>query len=130
LVTSSSDSVGSEMRKTGLIISATQPDHVVVVDDRFSRYRPLLYFIATRVLGSTERADEAVRNCWLSASRNPGWIESGGRFRSWLVRVLIDEALAIRRQCWEANKAKAHPEQVTSSSSSIKMTEALLGETK
>lgn len=130
MVSSSSDPLDSEIAKTGHIISATSPDDSVVLDSRFSRYHPLLYFIATRVLGSTERADEAVRNCWLSASRHPRWSESGERFRSWLVRVLIDEALAIRRQRWEANKTKVHPERVTSSRSSIKMAEVLLGETK
>jgi DNA-directed RNA polymerase specialized sigma subunit, sigma24 homolog len=68
----------------------------VVFNARFSRYRRLLHFIANRVLGDARRADEAVGNCWLSASRNPPWFEYDGAFCSWLVRVLIDEALAMR----------------------------------
>lgn len=99
-------------------------------DARFSRYRPLLFFMATRVLGTRERADETVGNCWRSASRNPPHFESDGAFRCWLVRVLIDEALAIRRERWDANKAKVHPELATSSRHAIRMAEALVGETK
>jgi hypothetical protein len=57
----------------------------------------LLHFIACRVLGSSERADGAIEMCWVRASRNPPRFEYAGAFRS-LVRVLIDEALAILRQ--------------------------------
>jgi DNA-directed RNA polymerase specialized sigma24 family protein len=63
---------------------------------RFSRYRPLLRFVATRVLGGLAHADEAVGNCRRSASRNPPRFKYDGAFCSWVVRILIDEALAIR----------------------------------
>jgi DNA-directed RNA polymerase specialized sigma24 family protein len=66
-------------------------------DARFSRCLRLLHFLACRVLGGPERAHEAVEGCWLTASRNPPRFEYEGAFRSWLVRVLIDEALAILR---------------------------------
>jgi DNA-directed RNA polymerase specialized sigma24 family protein len=69
-----------------------------VFHTRFWRCNTLLHFIACRVLGSSERADGAIENCWLKASRNPPRFEYEGAFRSWLVRVLIDEALAILRQ--------------------------------
>jgi DNA-directed RNA polymerase specialized sigma24 family protein len=65
---------------------------------RFWRCHRLLHFIACRVLGSSERADGAIENCWARASRNPPSFEYEGAFRSWLVRVLIDEALAILRR--------------------------------
>jgi DNA-directed RNA polymerase specialized sigma24 family protein len=69
-----------------------------VFHTRFWRCHRLLHFIACRVLGSSERVDDAIENCWLRASRNPQRFEYEGAFRSWLVRVLIDEALAILRQ--------------------------------
>jgi DNA-directed RNA polymerase specialized sigma24 family protein len=65
---------------------------------RFSRSYGLLSFIACRVLGDTDKALVAIHNCQQAASRNPPHFESEGAFRSWLVRVLIDEALAIRRR--------------------------------
>ena len=65
-------------------------------DSRFWRCYYLLHFIACRVLGGPERAEKAVENCWHAASRNPPHFEYAGAFRTWLVRVLIEEALALR----------------------------------
>ena len=62
---------------------------------RFSRCRGLLRFVACRVLRSCEGADEAVERCFLKASGDPQEFEYEGAFRSWLVRILIDEALLI-----------------------------------
>jgi DNA-directed RNA polymerase specialized sigma24 family protein len=131
LVISSSYLVGSKKARRNHITSTTPPDYSVVFDARFSRYRGLLHFLATRVLGGSERADEAVGNCWLSASRNPPWFEYDGAFCGWLVRVLIDEALAIRAHREETNTATLPSEQVASSPShSIKMEGTLSGGTK
>ena len=74
---------------------------------RFSRCRNLLHVIACRVLGGPERADEAIANCWLTASRNPAIFGYEGAFRSWLLRVLIDEALIIRRRLADRSKGAA-----------------------
>jgi hypothetical protein len=38
-----------------------------------------------------------VQRCWLIASLEPPTFAYEGAFCSWLARVLIDEALAIRR---------------------------------
>jgi len=65
---------------------------------RFLRSRGLLCLIASRVLDGGEGVDEAVENCFLTAIRNPQEFESEGNFRSWLLRILIDEALQILRQ--------------------------------
>ena len=62
---------------------------------RASRYRRLLLFVAQRVLGNPDRADMAVENCLYSASRHAPAFDCEGSFRSWLVRMVIDEALAI-----------------------------------
>jgi DNA-directed RNA polymerase specialized sigma24 family protein len=70
-------------------------EHSEVFDDRFSRCRGLLHFTASRVLGGPEEAELAVQKCWLTASRNPPTFDHEGAFRSWLLRVLIDEASAI-----------------------------------
>jgi DNA-directed RNA polymerase specialized sigma24 family protein len=71
---------------------------------RFSRYRRLLYFVACRVLGCSESnalsqrlAKNAVQRCLSIASCNPPKLLNEGAFRSWLFRILLDEALAIRR---------------------------------
>lgn len=64
----------------------------------FSRCRAVLHFTACRVLGGTEGADLAIHNCWIVASRDTPSFASESEFRSWLLRVLIDEALTIRRR--------------------------------
>jgi DNA-directed RNA polymerase specialized sigma24 family protein len=64
-------------------------------DDGFSRCHKLLHFIACRILGSPQGAGRAVQNCWLTASHNPRTFDCEGEFRSWLLRVLIDEASLI-----------------------------------
>jgi DNA-directed RNA polymerase specialized sigma24 family protein len=70
-------------------------EHPGVFNDRFARSRSLLHFTACRILGCPAEAELAVRNCWRRASRNPPEFRHDGAFRSWLVRLLIDEALAI-----------------------------------
>jgi len=62
---------------------------------RAARYRRLLYFVAHRVVGNPDRALIAVENCLLAASRHVRAFDCEGAFRSWLVRLAIDEALAI-----------------------------------
>jgi len=69
-----------------------------IFTQRFLRSYRLLHFIASRVLGDDESAPVAITNCWRTASRNPPHFEYESAFRSWLVRVLIDEALAIFRE--------------------------------
>lgn len=64
----------------------------------FMRYRRLLYSLAYRLLRNHEEAEDAVQNCLLQAFRNLESVKSRGCFRSWLVRVLINEALAIVRR--------------------------------
>jgi DNA-binding beta-propeller fold protein YncE len=70
-----------------------EPD--AVFEARFSRCRRLLHFIARRLLGDTDDVERAVQNCWFVASSNPPSFQDEGAFRSWLLRVLIDEALTV-----------------------------------
>jgi hypothetical protein len=74
------------------------PECPAVFNARFSRCHGLLSMTARRVLGGGERMEEAVQNCWPVASRNPPSFESEAAFRSWLFRLLIDEAWAVLNQ--------------------------------
>jgi DNA-directed RNA polymerase specialized sigma24 family protein len=73
-------------------------ENAAVFHTRFWRCHRLLHLIACRVLGGPEQADAAIENCRLKASRNPPRFEHEGAFRSWLLRVLIDEALSVLRE--------------------------------
>ena len=70
----------------------------LIFDARFSRCYSTLHFIACRLLGGPQCAEEAIARCWRIASRNPQRFEYEGEFRSWLLRVLIHEALLLRRE--------------------------------
>ena len=62
---------------------------------RFRRSYRILHIIACRILDDPEQARKAVENCWHSASAHAPRFEYEGAFRSWLVRVLMDEALVL-----------------------------------
>jgi len=78
--------------------------HAEMCDVWFARYRELLHSTACRVLGCSEGAALAVQNCWLAVSRKRPRFDREVVFRSWLVRVLINEALAILRAGHEAQQ--------------------------
>src|ERR1700733_2924138 len=61
----------------------------------FSRYPRGLYLVACRVLFNHGDSADAVQSFFLSASNNVPQFGCEGSFRSWLLRGLIDEALAI-----------------------------------
>ena len=62
-----------------------------------------------------------MQNCWLTASRNPPHFEYEGAFQSWLVRILIDEALTILLESQgERDAAAADVNAVSLSDSTVK----------
>jgi hypothetical protein len=54
--------------------------------------------IARRILPDAEMAASAIENCWLRASRSLQNFESEGAFGSWIMRLLIREAVCILHQ--------------------------------
>ena len=64
----------------------------------FSRYRPILYCLAQRILCIHEESEDAVQNCSLAAFRKLKSFKYEGAFRSWLARILVNEAITILRK--------------------------------
>jgi hypothetical protein len=64
-------------------------------ESSFSKNRKLIAFVARRVLDSHKDAETAVTECFKTASSNPPVFTSEGAFRSWILRMVIDEALLI-----------------------------------
>jgi len=64
----------------------------------FSRYRPILYRLAQRILRIHEESEDAVQNCSLAAFRKLKSFKYEGAFRSWLARILVNEAITILRR--------------------------------
>jgi DNA-directed RNA polymerase specialized sigma24 family protein len=88
-------SISDSHKQNGDEIVNNSLENPEALDDRSSRYRRVLFFVACRVLGNREEAEEAVCNCLLSASYGRPRFECEGAFRSWWVRIVIDEALQI-----------------------------------
>jgi DNA-directed RNA polymerase specialized sigma24 family protein len=82
----------------------SEQEQPAIFAERFSRAYRLLDFIACRVLRDEKRAHIAIHNCWQTASDNPPSFEYEGAFRSWLVRILIDEAVVILRESQERER--------------------------
>jgi DNA-directed RNA polymerase specialized sigma24 family protein len=77
-------------------------------DALFLRYRSVLSLVAYRVLGDHKQAEDAVQRCLQSSFCNVSRFENEGAFRSWLVRVLIDEAfLILQEREWVAHILRA-----------------------
>jgi RNA polymerase sigma-70 factor (ECF subfamily) len=84
----------SHLRSKDETLSHSQ-GNLEALDVLFARYRSVLSLIAYRVLGNHEDAEEAVQNCLRIASDRAPRFDHEGAFRSWLARILIDEAVTI-----------------------------------
>jgi DNA-directed RNA polymerase specialized sigma24 family protein len=69
--------------------------HSEIFTAAFLRYHRVLYLVAYRVLFNHGDAGDAVQSFFLAASNNVPRFDCEDSFRSWLLRGLIDEALAI-----------------------------------
>src|SRR5215468_488201 len=102
------------------VVVKSEQEQPALFARRFLRAYRLLDFISCRVLCDEKRAHIAMHNCWRTASRNSPRFEYEGAFRSWLVRVLIDEALAILRESQAAKDVAAVVNDVSLSDSTVK----------
>jgi len=64
----------------------------------FARYRPILYRLAQRILRNHDESEDAVQNCSLVAFCKMDSFKYEGAFRSWLARILVNEAITILRK--------------------------------
>lgn len=90
-------------------LSDAKPDERVLIsyalagdqqalNDLFTCHYQFLHFLACRVLGSPQDAQDVVQNCMLRAIRNLQQFNNAGAFRNWLARILVNEAINVLRQ--------------------------------
>lgn len=90
----------------------TSLEHPIVFVERFWKWRDSLYVVACRVLGDPSAATDVVERCFRRASPTPPRFHSDGAFGSWLLRVLLDEAmreLAARRHAARVMRQQHFP---------------------
>jgi DNA-directed RNA polymerase specialized sigma24 family protein len=83
-------------------------EHPIVFVERFWQWRDSLYVVAYRVLNDARAATDAVEACFRKACQNPPKFASDGAFGSWLLRILLKEALQVRRRRKFAPKGFCH----------------------
>jgi DNA-directed RNA polymerase specialized sigma24 family protein len=83
-------------------------EHPIVFVERFWQWRDSLYVVAYRVLGDVRAATDTVEACFRKACQRPPKFESDGAFGSWLLRILLEEALQVRRRRRFAPKGFSH----------------------
>jgi hypothetical protein len=89
------------------ILGAKNREDPRVFCKRFSGCRNLLRSMAGKFLRNQGQVDEAVKNCFASASLNPPRFESESAFHCWLLRILIREALLTLHSQETVEAAKA-----------------------
>lgn len=89
--------------REGIRILRQAQDQLEAFDARFSRCEKLLCFVARLVLDGENGVGDAVRRCRRTARLQRRTFEHEGAFRSWVVRILMDEALAVRSEMNHAN---------------------------
>jgi len=83
-------------------------EHPIVFVERFWRWRDSLFVVASRILRDPKAATCAVEACFRRACQNPPKFTSDGEFGSWVLRLLVDEALQARRCRRWAPKGYGH----------------------
>lgn len=121
-----------------LLADGLRGDHEAF-DTLFRRHRPYLLRLASRMVRHREEAEDAVQNCLLLAYCNLDSFRQQASFRTWLCRILVNEALSILRKrkiassddsrgsmaadgqaTWETNRApQPDPEQALAQKESV-----------
>ena len=89
-------------------------------ESRFSKNRKLIAFVARRLLDSHEDAEIAVKQCFKTASSKPLVFTNDGAFRSWILRIVIDEALLILSEKVDFASAILQPHRTPSAEASCR----------
>ncbi len=63
-----------------------------------TRYQPVLFNVALRMLGNEEDARDAAQNAFVKAYEKLGTYDADRRFFSWIYRILTNECLNLRRR--------------------------------
>jgi RNA polymerase sigma-70 factor (ECF subfamily) len=95
--TNDDSEVAAHLDESKLISDGLQGDRNAF-EILFSRYQPILYRLAQRILRNHEESEDAVQNCSLVAFRKMESFKYEGAFRSWVARILVNEAITILRK--------------------------------
>ncbi len=89
---------GGRQRSDEELVIAAQSGESRALDELLSRHRSMLYCFASRIAATADEADEAVQETVLRACKNIGNFRGESRFSTWLVPIVVNAAISIRRK--------------------------------
>ncbi len=89
---------GGLQRSDEELVIAAQGGEARALDELLSRHRNMLYRFASRIAATADEADEAVQETILRACKNIGRFRGQSRFATWLVTIVVNAAISIRRK--------------------------------
>jgi RNA polymerase sigma-70 factor (ECF subfamily) len=89
---------GGRQRSDEELVIAAQSGESSALDELLSRHRSMLYCFASRIAATADEADEAVQETMLRAVKNIGKFRGQSRFSTWLVAIVVNAAISIRRK--------------------------------
>lgn len=88
---------GSQLSDEELVVAAQSGDSCAM-GELLSRHQKMLYSFARRYTANAEGAHDLVQETMLRALKNIGRFRREARFATWLVAIVIREALSIKRK--------------------------------
>jgi|SRR5208337_4791621 len=89
---------GGWRRSDEELVIAAQGGESSALDELLSRHRSMLYCFASRIAATADEADEAVQETMFRAFKNIGKFRGQSRFATWLVAIVVNAAISIRRK--------------------------------
>lgn len=80
------------------LVHAAQNGALPALEELLSRHRPMVYRAARRLTGTAEDAEDLVQETMLRAFKNIGRFRNEARFSSWLVAIVVNAALSVKRK--------------------------------
>lgn len=89
---------GGRQRSDEELVIAAQGGESRALDELLCRHRNMLYCFASRIATTADEADEAVQETILRACKNIGKFRGQSRFTTWLVAIVVNAVISIRRK--------------------------------
>jgi RNA polymerase sigma-70 factor, ECF subfamily len=89
---------GGWQRSDEELVIAAQGGETRALDELLSRHRNMLYCFASRIAATEDEADDVVQETMLRVFKNIGRFRRESRFGTWLVAIVVNAAISIRRK--------------------------------
>ncbi len=89
---------GGGQRSDEELVIAAQGGEARALDELLRRHRSMMYSFANRIAATADEADDVVQETMFRVFKNIGKFRKESRFATWLVPIVINAAISIRRK--------------------------------